>query len=148
MNYRAIVMASGMFCASACVAQEDAPILVRATAEIAKTYRIEIYDLFRCVVGLTPELREPAPGWAMTYTDEVAYIEAGGSTDIRFRPVSTSETQVLIRTIGNPYRAFFPGRFLATAEACALNPVPPVPLVSEEKTVRMTHHTVTIRARM
>jgi hypothetical protein len=122
MICRAIVMASTMFCASACVAQEVIPAPVPATGEIARTYRVELYDLFRCVVSLTPQLRKPLRGWAMTYTDEIAYIEAAGLTEIRFRPVSMSETQVLIRGVGNPYRLFFPGKWLATADACARSP--------------------------
>ena len=150
MICRAVVMASAMVCASACVAQEDVPVVVPATGEIARTYRVVIYDLFRCVVGLTPQLRKPARGWAMTYSDEVAYIEAGGLTEVRFRPVSTTETQVLIRGIGNPYRLFYPGRWLAAADACALNPgsvdASSVPVDSAE-IVRTTRRTVTVRAR-
>jgi hypothetical protein len=122
MGLRAILVAAATLCASACPAQEDVPVDLPVSAEIVRTYRIEIYDLFRCFIGLTPELRNSASGWTMTYTDSLALIEAAGLAEIGFRPVGPRETEVVIAAVGNPYRLFHPGKWFATAAACARGP--------------------------
>src|SRR5260370_31033757 len=100
MHCRAILMATAALCTSACVAERDVPVGPPISAEIARTYRVETYDLFRCVIGLTPELRRPALGWTMTYTDQFALIEAAGIVEIQFRHVGPRETEARGRPVG------------------------------------------------
>jgi hypothetical protein len=151
MGRQAVLVAAATFFASACAAQEVVLLGPPISAEVVRTYRIELGDLFRCFIGLTPELRNPASGWTMTYTDTLALIDAAGLAQIGFRPVGPGETELVVTAVGNPYRLFHPGRWIARAEACARDPgdlqgVAPEPWPAEPDL--SAHRRLPLRSRM